>query len=65
MSDTGFGKKVREAKNHKIPYWIVIGDKELEAKKVTLESRDKGKVGEFSPTELAQKLSAEIESKTL
>ena len=65
VSDTGFGKKVREAKNHKIPYWIVIGDKELEAKKVILESRDKGKIGEFSPAELAQKLSGEIESKSL
>ncbi len=30
------GGKVRDAKNNKIPYWIVIGDKEIEVKKVTV-----------------------------
>ena len=40
--------KVRSAKNEKIPYWIVIGDKEIEAKKVTLESRDNGQLGQMS-----------------
>src|SRR3989338_9789768 len=40
--DSNLGGKVRDAKNNKLPYWIVIGDKEIEAKKITLESRDQG-----------------------
>ncbi|PIR68898.1 threonine--tRNA ligase, partial [Candidatus Nomurabacteria bacterium CG10_big_fil_rev_8_21_14_0_10_03_31_7] len=42
------GGKVRDAKNNKIPYWIVIGDKEIEADKITLESRDKGQLNQIS-----------------
>lgn len=37
----GMGKQVRHAKSQKYPYWIIIGDKDIEAGKVTLESRDK------------------------
>lgn len=39
-SDDGFGKKVRNAKKGKVPYFIIIGDKDIEANKVTLEKRD-------------------------
>jgi threonyl-tRNA synthetase len=34
----GFGKKIRKAKNEKLPYWIVIGDKEQEGVSITVES---------------------------
>lgn len=33
------GKKVRDAKMMKVPYLLVIGDKEMESKEVTVESR--------------------------
>jgi len=59
----GFGKKVRKAKNEKIPYWIVIGDKEMEAKKVTLESRDNGQLGQMDVVEVVEKIKQEIEAK--
>jgi threonyl-tRNA synthetase len=39
-ADDGFGKRVREGKVQKVPYQIVIGDKEVEGKIVTLENRD-------------------------
>ena len=39
LADENLGKKVRQAKNEKIPYWIVLGDKEVESKEVTVESR--------------------------
>lgn len=32
------GKKVREAKNSKAPYFIVVGEKEMETKTVTIEN---------------------------
>lgn len=46
-SDEGLGKKVRNAKNEKIPYFIIVGDKDIEARKVTVEHRDKGALGQF------------------
>jgi len=62
-SDINLGTKVRDAKNNKIPYWIVIGDKEIEADKVTLESRDNGQLGQMSKEELIKKLLEEIKNK--
>lgn len=59
----GFGKNVREAKVLKIPYFIIIGDKDLEAKKVTLESRDKGNLGQLVAEEVIEKLTKEISEK--
>ena len=61
--DTNLGGKVRDAKNNKIPYWIVVGDKEIEAKKVNLESRDSGQLGQMSKEELIEKLLLEIKDK--
>src|SRR3989344_46863 len=54
--DINLGGKVREAKNNKIPYWLVIGDKEIKTKKVTLESRDKGQLGQMSAEKVVEKL---------
>ncbi len=62
-TEEGFGKKVRAAKVEKIPYWVVIGDKELEAQKVTLESRDAGNLGQMTSEELTKKLETEITTK--
>ncbi|HEY0908102.1 MAG TPA: threonine--tRNA ligase [Candidatus Paceibacterota bacterium] len=62
-SDAGFGKKVREAKDYKVPYTIIIGDKDIEAGVVTLESRDKGKVGAMKIEEVVAMLSKESEAK--
>ena len=36
----GMGKQVRHAKKMKHPYWIILGDADIEAGKVTLESRE-------------------------
>ncbi|MES2023696.1 MAG: threonine--tRNA ligase [Patescibacteria group bacterium] len=61
--DANLGSKVRDAKTNKMPYWIVIGDKEIEAGKVTLESRDSGQLGQISKEEMIAKLLEEIKSK--
>ncbi len=62
-SDINLGTKVRDAKTNKVPYWIVIGDKEIEAGKVTLESRDAGQLGQLSKEDLVSKLLEEIKNK--
>lgn len=67
--ESNLGGKVRDAKNNKLPYWIVIGDKEIEANKVTLESRDlpavagASQLGQMSKEELLTKLLEEIKTK--
>jgi threonyl-tRNA synthetase len=64
-SRDGLGKKVRNAKIEKLPYWIVIGAKEVESRKVTLESRDKGQLGQMETDEVLAKLQKEIKEKSL
>src|SRR3989344_3770747 len=54
--DENLGSQIRDAKQNKIPYWLVIGDKEVEGGKATLESRDAGQVGQVSKEELLNKL---------
>ena len=65
-SGESLGKKIRDAKQTKIPYLLVIGDEELKNKTATLESRDlavqtgKGNVGALSVADIIQKLKQEI-----
>jgi len=55
-STDGFGKKVRKAKDEKVPLFIIIGDKEIEEKKVTVESRDEGNQGMSTVEEVIEKV---------
>ncbi len=61
-SKTGLGKSVRVAKNMKQPYWIVVGDSEMESKTVTLESREGEKIN-ISLEDLMLRLNSEVASK--
>ncbi len=61
--DLNLGKKVREAKNEKIPYWIVLGDKEIENQNVTVEHRDRGQLGAQSAEEFVANLVEEIKKR--
>jgi threonyl-tRNA synthetase len=61
-SKAGLGKSVRAAKNMKQPYWIVVGDSELESETITLESRG-GEKTNISLDDLIIRLKAETESK--
>ena len=55
----GFGKRVRKAKKEKLPYFIVIGEKDIEAGKLTLESRDKEKSEQLTLEEILEKFKKE------
>jgi len=59
-SNETLGKKIRDAKMQKVPYFLVIGDNEVKDKKVTVESRDEGKVGEMDVEEFLNKVKEEI-----
>lgn len=41
----GFGKKIRRAKNMKLPYWIIIGDEEMDSQTLTIETKDNQQKG--------------------
>lgn len=50
-------KKIRDAEILKIPYIIVVGDREIKTKKVALRSRKKGDEGQISLKDLLTKIS--------
>mgnify|MGYP000544129567 CR=1 FL=1 len=63
LTPENFGKKVRKAKTEKIPYTVIIGDKDLAVGKVTLESRDHGNLGQMTQEEVVEKMIKEIAEK--
>ena len=63
--DESLGKRIRNTKIDKIPYFIVVGDEEVAAKTATLESRDHGKIGALSVDEILVRLKDEIHSRAL
>ncbi|MBU6231144.1 threonine--tRNA ligase [Patescibacteria group bacterium] len=62
-SNDSFGKKVRNAKTSRAPYFIIIGEKDLAAGKVTLESRDHGQIGQLSAGEALARFGTEIQER--
>ncbi len=57
------GYKIREAQMEKTPYMLVIGDKELEGRLVSVRSRKDGDLGAVSPEEFTEKIYDEIKNK--
>ncbi len=62
-SDESLGKKVRNAKMEKVPYFVVIGDQEVAAGTLGVEHRTKGKIGTLSTVDLIARLHQEIAEK--
>jgi len=56
-------KKIREGEIQKIPYMLVVGNKEMKSKSVRVRQRKKGDVGEIKLTKFIEKLKMEIERK--
>jgi threonyl-tRNA synthetase len=59
------GYKIREAQLEKVPYMLVIGDKELESGKVAVRSRKDGNLGVMDVDEFMNKILMEIKTKSL
>ena len=57
------GFKIREAQMEKVPYMIVLGDKEVEDKKVALRDRKGANHGVMTPEEVIAKFRNEIDQK--
>lgn len=58
------GYKIREAQLQKIPYMLIIGDKEVEANAVGVRSRKDGDIGQMPVEEFINKIQEEIKNFT-
>ena len=57
------GYKIREAQLQKIPYMLVLGDKEAENDSVSVRYRTKGDIGTMTVDELCERMLHEIKTK--
>ena len=56
------GYKIREAQLQKVPYMLVIGDKEIEANAVGVRSRTDGDIGQMKLDEFVEKVVDEVKN---
>ena len=56
------GYKIREAQLNKVPYMLILGDKEIENNQVGVRSRTDGDIGAMGMEEFKNKIKKEIES---
>ena len=59
------GFKIREAQMQKIPYMLIVGDKEVENGVVAVRARKGGDLGTMTLDAFEQKINEEVASKTL
>ena len=65
MRNEKIGFKIREAQIQKIPYMLVLGDKEVEQDLVAVRSRKDGDLGTMSLEDFLKKITEEVETKAL
>lgn len=57
------GKKIREAEMQKVPYLLILGDKEISANAVSVRERGKGDLGQMATNNFIEKIIKEIKDK--
>lgn len=57
------GKKIREAQLNKIPYMVIVGQKEAENNEISVRSRKSGDLGSMSLEAFTENLQTEIKNK--
>ena len=57
------GYKIREAQLQKIPYMLIVGEKEVEGNTVSIRSREEGDIGAKSVEEFTKEILEKIDSK--
>ena len=57
------GYKIREARNERVPYIVIIGEKEEEEGNVSLRSRKNGDEGSINVRDLIERINNEIKNK--
>ena len=59
------GFKIRSAQLEKVPYMVIVGDKDIENGTVSVRSRKQGELGAMRIEEFVKNITEEIESKAL
>jgi threonyl-tRNA synthetase len=59
------GYKIREAQLQKVPYMLILGEKEVEVNAVGVRKRKEGDIGQMSIEDFVSMISKEIEEKTI
>lgn len=59
------GKKIRSAEIMKLPYIVIIGDKEIESETLAIRKHGEGDLGSLKLEALIQRLRMEVEEKSL
>jgi threonyl-tRNA synthetase len=59
------GYKIREAESKKVPYMIVIGEKEKELGNISIREHKKGDIGKFELKEFIENLKLKISQKVI
>jgi len=54
------GYKIRESENRKIPYMLVIGDKEVEGNEISVREHKKGDTGKFELKDFIEKINLQV-----
>jgi len=62
-ADETLGKKIRESEMQKIPYLLIVGDKEISANAVSVRERGKGDAGQMPLDNFVAKIKQEIINK--
>ncbi|MDO8435929.1 MAG: threonine--tRNA ligase [bacterium] len=57
------GKKIREGEMQKIPYLLIVGDREIKTKSVSVRERGKGDLGMIKVDNFLERIKKEINSK--
>ncbi len=59
------GYKIREAQLEKVPYMLLVGDKDIENNTVSIRDRRDGDIGSMSIEEFIAKITEEVNNKTI
>ncbi|MBI4352491.1 MAG: threonine--tRNA ligase [Candidatus Omnitrophica bacterium] len=64
-SSETLGARIRDAQREKIPYMLVVGDKETAAQNVSVRSQSRGDLGTMGFKEFVEKLKQEVDNRGL
>lgn len=64
-SSESLGKKIRESEKMKVPYMIIVGEKEAEQHKVSVRQRGQIDLGQMELVEFIDQVRSEIETKKI
>ena len=57
------GYKIREAQMQKVPYMLIVGEKEVEDRLVSVRKRDQGDMGQMGMEAFIEQITEEVETK--